>query len=133
MSLSVLGVPLSTIGVPLIAFFKCLKCLYVTVNLIFNVPSVCAPPCVQLLGVEGHLAAIRMFRISLQNHSAAASAGIRAAGAAVRTFSTVKEIADQQRKEAAESAAAGGETKPQSDPLGSLSPAQVMTSWPYCH
>jgi hypothetical protein len=69
-----------------------------------------------------------MFRISLQNHSAAASAGIRAAGAAVRTFSTVKEIADQQRKEAAESAAAGGETKPQGDPLGSLTPAQLKAT-----
>ena len=46
----------------------------------------------------------------------------------MRTFSTVKEIADQQRKEAAESAAVGGETKPQGDPLGSLTPAQLKAT-----
>ncbi len=54
-----------------------------------------------LFGFDGHLAALRGTKLSVQNHAAAAGAGLRAAGAAIRTYQTVKEIADKQKAEGA--------------------------------
>lgn len=73
-----------------------------------------------MLGVDGHLAGFKSTRISLSNHAAAAGASFKAAGAAIRTFQTVREIADQQRK-----AAADGQT---SDPLSSLTQQQLKAT-----
>ena len=49
------------------------------------------------LGVDGHLAAWKGKRLSMQNHAAAAGAGFRAVGAAFRSIKTVKEIAEKVR------------------------------------
>ena len=75
------------------------------------------------LGASGHVASLNASRISVQNHASAAGAGIRAAGAAIRTFSTVREIAEQQKQQEA----SGSGEKP-GDPLGSLTPAQLKAT-----
>jgi len=75
-----------------------------------------------VLGVDGHLAAFKTTRVSWQNHAAAAGAGIRAAGAAIRTFNTVRELADQQRQQGE------GATPSGQDPLGSLTPDQLKAT-----
>jgi len=49
------------------------------------------------LGVEGHMAAWKGKRLSIQNHAAAAGAGLRAAGAAMKSIKTVKEIAEKNQ------------------------------------
>ena len=48
------------------------------------------------LGVGGHLASLRAKKLSLENHTAAAGAGLRAAGAAYQTFKKVKALSDKQ-------------------------------------
>ena len=45
------------------------------------------------LGVDGHVAAMKFTRLSMQNHAAAAGGCMRAAGAAIRTFQTVRDRA----------------------------------------
>eukprot|EP00325_Prymnesiales_sp_UTEX-LB-985_P001592 CAMPEP_0174706292 /NCGR_PEP_ID=MMETSP1094-20130205/9199_1 /TAXON_ID=156173 /ORGANISM="Chrysochromulina brevifilum, Strain UTEX LB 985" /LENGTH=600 /DNA_ID=CAMNT_0015904545 /DNA_START=41 /DNA_END=1843 /DNA_ORIENTATION=+ len=72
-----------------------------------------------LLGVDGHLASFKTTKLSVQNHAAAAGAGIRAAGAAIRTFNTVKEIADKQRN---------ADGNGSNDPLASLTPQQIKAT-----
>ena len=75
-----------------------------------------------LLGLGGHVAALNCTRLSVQNHASAAGAGIRAAGAAIRTFNTVREIAEQQKT---------SEQKPggsPNDPLSQLTPSQLKAT-----
>ena len=67
------------------------------------------------LGVDGHVAAWKGKKISFDNHTAAAGAGIRAAGAALRTYRMVKEIADKSEGEPA-------------DPLSGLSATQLKAT-----
>ena len=62
-----------------------------------------------LLGVEGHIAAMRGKGVSIQNHAAAANAGVRAAAAAVRTFKTVKELADKAEEAKTDPSKAGAD------------------------
>ena len=50
-----------------------------------------------VMGIDGHIAAIKGKGVSLQNHAAAAGAGLRAASAAVKTYKTVKELADKAK------------------------------------
>ena len=82
------------------------------------------------LGLTGHVAALRATSTSMQNHATAVGAGVRAAGAAIRTFKTVKEIADQQQKKDAETgkAGAGVGSGSSSDPLSSLTPQQLKAT-----
>jgi len=63
-----------------------------------------------LLGVDGHVAALKSKKLSFDNHTAAAGAGFRAVGAAVRTYKLVREL--KQRDD-------GGATE--TDPLSGLS------------
>ena len=51
-----------------------------------------------IMGIDGHIAAMRHKGVSVQNHVAAAGAGLRAASAAVRTYKTVKELADKAKE-----------------------------------
>ena len=53
--------------------------------------------------------------------ASAAGAGIRAAGAAIRTFNTVREIAEQQKTSAEQGSSSG-------DPLSQLTPAQLKAT-----
>ena len=110
------------------------------------------------LGITGHFAALNCTRLSVANHASAAGAGIRAAGAAIRTFQTVKEIAEQHQKEKEEqqkqgegggggaasasqpphsratpsppphSREAGGGSANPHDPLSSLTPQQLKAT-----
>ena len=57
-----------------------------------------------LLGVEGTIAAMKGKVVSTQNYTALAGAGVRAAAAAVRTFKTVKELADKAEEAKADPA-----------------------------
>ena len=50
------------------------------------------------MGIDGHIAAMRGKGVSIQNHAAAAGAGLRAASAAVKTYKTVKELADKAKE-----------------------------------
>ena len=50
------------------------------------------------MGIDGHIAAMRGKGVSMQNHAAAAGAGLRAASAAVKTYKTVKELADKAKE-----------------------------------
>ncbi|KAL3903674.1 MAG: hypothetical protein SGPRY_011582, partial [Prymnesium sp.] len=70
------------------------------------------------LQVESHIASLNSKWLSIQNHTAAAGAGIKAAGAAIRTFKTVKELADQQQAD-------GGST---SDPMANMTPKQLKST-----
>jgi len=74
------------------------------------------------LGVQGHVAALRGTTLAVQNRASAAGAGIRAAGAAIRTFNTVREIAEQQKQQ--EQSGGGSST----DPLSSLTPQQLKAT-----
>ena len=81
------------------------------------------------LGLTGHVAALRATSLSMQNHATAMSAGVRAAGAAIRTFKTVKEIADQQQKKTDDPQSQnGGAAGASSDPLSSLTPQQLKAT-----
>ena len=80
-------------------------------------------PKASALGIDGHLAAWRGKRLSLQNHAAAAGAGFRAAGAAVRTFKAVKEAAKQEKEEVGDGAAPAG-----SDAMSGLTPKQLKAT-----
>jgi len=51
-----------------------------------------------IMGIDGHIAAMRGKGVSIQNHAAAAGAGLRAASAAVKTYKTVKELADKAKE-----------------------------------
>jgi len=77
-----------------------------------------------LLGVSGHVAAMNSTRLSISNHASAAGAGIRAAGAAIRTFNTVREIAEQQK----ERESSGNSGSSGTDPLSQLTPAQLKAT-----
>jgi len=68
------------------------------------------------LGWNGHIAAWKGKKISFDNHTAAAGAGIRAAGAAIRTYRMVKEIADKSGE---------GST---SDPISGMSATQLRAT-----
>ena len=76
------------------------------------------------LGVGGHVASLNSKKLSVQNHAAAAGAGFRAAGAAIRTFKTAQEISSQAKEEEA----AGGGAAAGADPLSSLTPNQLKAT-----
>ena len=76
-----------------------------------------------MLGLNGHVAALNSTRLSVLNHASAAGAGIRAAGAAIRTFNTVREIAEQQKQQEGNSSGGNG-----NDPLSQLTPAQLKAT-----
>ena len=79
------------------------------------------------LGLTGHMTSLRATGLSVQNHATAVGAGVRAAGAAIRTFKTVKEIADQN-KDATQGGGAQGGGGGGSDPLSSLTPQQLKAT-----
>ena len=73
------------------------------------------------LGVDGHLAALKTKRVSIENHAAAAGAGLRAASAAVRTYKIAKEIADKRAAEEGSAAQAPPD-------MSALSPTQLKAT-----
>ncbi len=80
------------------------------------------------LGVGGHLASLRAKKLSLENHTAAAGAGLRAAGAAYRTFRKVKELSVKQGEagDAGVGGAAGSSAS--GDPVSGMSQIQLQAT-----
>ena len=74
-----------------------------------------------IMGIDGHIAAMRHKGVSVQNHVAAAGAGLRAASAAVRTYKIAKEIADKRAAEEGSAAQAPPD-------MSALSPTQLKAT-----